>query len=157
MNTCIRSTFKCTFEVFKAKVMEDEPNWSRFVDEYQIAKVDDHNSIMLMNVLDFEAMEAFMTTDEMKAWDAEHGCRDTVYSLSLIQQRKPYKQFVKTIVAWERHDIHAVATGNLLPLTIFSQLEQTRSHVALAPNLKSKSGFVHFPIPTTSFNYENAQ
>ena len=84
MNTCIRSTFKCTFEVFKAKVMEDEPNWSRFVDEYQIAKVDDHNSIMLMNVLDFEAMEAFMTTDEMKAWDAEHGCKDAVYALSLI-------------------------------------------------------------------------
>ena len=84
MNTCIRSTFKCTFEVFKAKVMEDEPTWSQFVGDYQIAKVDEHNSIMLMNVLDFEAMEAFMTTDEMKAWDTEHGCRDTVYSLSLI-------------------------------------------------------------------------
>ena len=63
---------------------EDEPTWSQFVGDYQIAKVDEHNSIMLMNVLDFEAMEAFMTTDEMKAWDAEHGCRDTVYSLSLI-------------------------------------------------------------------------
>ena len=84
MNKCMRSTFKCTFEVFKAKVMEDEPTWSQFVGDYQIAKVDEHNSIMLMNVLDFEAMEAFMTADEMKAWDAEHGCRDTVYSLSLI-------------------------------------------------------------------------
>ena len=63
MNTCIRSSFKCTFEAFKAKVMEDEPNWSRFVDNYQIAKVDEHNAIMFMNVLDFEAMEAFMTTD----------------------------------------------------------------------------------------------
>ena len=84
MNTCIRSTFECTFEVFKAKVMEGEPTWSQFVGDYQIAKVDEHNSIMLMNVLDFEAMEAFMTTAEMKAWDAEHGCRDTVYSLSLI-------------------------------------------------------------------------
>ena len=84
MNTCIRSTFECTFEVFKAKVMEGEPTWSQFVGDYQIAKVDKHNSIMLMNVLDFDAMEAFMTTDEMKAWDAEHGCRDTVYSLSLI-------------------------------------------------------------------------
>ena len=80
MNTCIRSTFTCTFEVFKAKVMEDEPKWSQFVDDYQIAKVDEHNSVM--NVLDFEAMEAFMTTDEMKAWDAEHGCIDTVYALS---------------------------------------------------------------------------
>ena len=82
MNTCIRSNFTCTFEVFKAKVMEDEPKWSQFVDDYQIAKVDEHNSIMVMNVLDFEAMEAFMTTDEMKAWDAEHGCKDTVYALS---------------------------------------------------------------------------
>ena len=84
MNTCIRSTFKCTFEVFKAKVMEDKPKWSQFVDDYQIAKVDKHNSIMVMNVLDFEAMEAFMTTDAMRAWDAEHGCKDTVYALSAI-------------------------------------------------------------------------
>ena len=64
--------------------MEDEPNWSQFVDNYQIAKVDEHNAIMLMNVLNFDAMEAFMTTDEMKAWDAEYGCEDTVYALSLI-------------------------------------------------------------------------
>ena len=64
--------------------MEDEPNWSQFVDNYQIAKVDEHNAIMLMNVLDFEAMEAFMTTDEMKAWDAEYGYEDKVYALSLI-------------------------------------------------------------------------
>ena len=53
MNTCIRSTFKCTFEVFKAKMMEDKSQWSKFVDDYQIAKVDEHNSIMVMNVLDF--------------------------------------------------------------------------------------------------------
>ena len=84
MNTCIKSSFKCSFEVFKAKVMEDEPNWSKFVDNYQIAKVDDHNAIILMNVLDFEAMEAFMTTDEMKAWDTENGCEDAVYALSPI-------------------------------------------------------------------------
>ena len=48
--------------------MEDEPKWSQFVDDYKIAKVDEHNSIMVINVLDFEAMEAFMTTDEIKAW-----------------------------------------------------------------------------------------
>ena len=28
--------------------MEDEPKWSQFVDDYQIAKVDEHNSIMVM-------------------------------------------------------------------------------------------------------------
>ena len=84
MNTCIRSTFTCTFEVFKAKVMEDEPKWSQFVDDYQIAKVDEHNSIMVMNVLDFEAMEAFMTTDEMKAWDIQNVCEDTLYRMEKI-------------------------------------------------------------------------
>ena len=41
MNTCIKSSFNCTFEVFKAKVMEDEPNRSQFVDNYQIAKADE--------------------------------------------------------------------------------------------------------------------
>ena len=67
MNTCIRSTFKCTFEFFKAKVMEDKSQWSKFVDDYQIAKVDEHKAIMVMNVLDFEAIAAFPTTDEMVA------------------------------------------------------------------------------------------
>ncbi len=40
---------------------------------------------MVMNVLDFEAMEAFMTTDEMRAWDTDHGCVDIVYSLSPVE------------------------------------------------------------------------
>tara|TARA_B100000989_G_C19525152_1_gene466397 strand:+ start:422 stop:544 length:123 start_codon:yes stop_codon:yes gene_type:complete len=39
---------------------------------------------MVINVLDFEAMEAFMTTDETKAWDANYGCVDIVYSLSPV-------------------------------------------------------------------------
>ena len=39
--------------------MEDEPNWSQFADNYQIAKVDEHNAIMLMNALGFEAMGGF--------------------------------------------------------------------------------------------------
>ena len=56
MNICIRSTFKCGFEVFKATLMEDKSQWSKFVDDYQIAKVDEHDSRMVMNVLDFEAM-----------------------------------------------------------------------------------------------------
>ena len=63
MNICIRSTFKCTFDFFKAKGMEDKPKWSEFFDDYQIAKVDEHNSIMVMNVLEFDMMEAFMTTN----------------------------------------------------------------------------------------------
>ena len=51
----------------------------KVVDDYQIAKVDEHNAIMVMNVLDFEAMAAFLITDEMREWDADHGCVDMVY------------------------------------------------------------------------------
>ena len=65
--------------------MDDKSQWSKFVDDYQIAKVDEHNSIMVMNVLDFEAMEAFMATNEMKAWDVDQGFVDIVYSLSPVE------------------------------------------------------------------------
>ena len=64
--------------------MEVKSQRSTFVDDYQIAKVGEHNSKMVINVLDFEAMEAFMTTDETKAWDANYGCVDIVYSLSPV-------------------------------------------------------------------------
>ena len=59
--------------------------WSQFVDGYHIAKVDDHSSIMVMHVLDSEAMEAFMTNDHLRAWDAEHGCVDAVYTMDKAQ------------------------------------------------------------------------
>ena len=65
--------------------MGDKFQWSKFVDDYQIAKVVEHKSIMVMNVLDLEATAAFSTTDEMKAWDTDHGCVDMVYSLSPIE------------------------------------------------------------------------
>ena len=82
MNTCIISTFNCTFDDFKNKVEEQRPEWSKFVDDYEIVKVNEHKSIMLMNVLDFEPMQEFMTTEEMQKWDAENGCVDKVYSMS---------------------------------------------------------------------------
>ena len=64
--------------------MENKSQWSKFVDDYQIAKVEEHNAIMVMNVLDFEAMAAFLTTDEIRARDADHGYVDMVYPLSPI-------------------------------------------------------------------------
>ena len=58
MNTCIISTFDCTFDKFKEKVESDRSAWGRYVENWTIAKVDEHKSIMVMNVLDFEALEA---------------------------------------------------------------------------------------------------
>jgi len=37
---------------------------------------------MVMNDSDFEAIKAFMTNDVMNAWDAEHGCVDTVFAIN---------------------------------------------------------------------------
>ena len=82
MNTCIISTFNCSFEDFKNKVEEQRSEWSKFIDDYEIAKVNENKSIMVMNVLDFESMQKFMTTEEMEKWDADNGCIDTVYSMS---------------------------------------------------------------------------
>ena len=84
MNICIYSTYTCTFDDFKAQVEKTQPQWSAFVDGHHIATVDDHSSIMMMNVTDFDAMGAMMSSDEMKAWDAENGCVDMVYAMEAI-------------------------------------------------------------------------
>lgn len=57
------------------------PHWSAFVDKHHIAKVDDHSSIMIKKVNDFEAMSAMMSSNQMKAWDAENGCVDVIYKM----------------------------------------------------------------------------
>ena len=38
---------------------------------------------MVMNVLDFEALEAFMAADE---WDKANGCIDTLYLMDAIKE-----------------------------------------------------------------------
>ena len=84
MNTCIISTFNCTFEVFKEKVESDRLCGDNIKKNWSIAKVDEHKSIMVMNMLDFEALEAFMTSVDMKEWDKENACVDTLYSMNVM-------------------------------------------------------------------------
>ena len=81
MNICIHSTYTYTFDNFMAQVEKTRPQWSAFVDTHHIANVDDHISIILMKVDDFEAMDAIMSSDEMKAWDAESVCVDVIYNM----------------------------------------------------------------------------
>ena len=78
--------FNCTFDEFKEKVESDRNVWGQYVEKWNIAKVDEHKSIMVMKVLDFEALEAFMATDEMVAWDKENGCVDILYSMDALKQ-----------------------------------------------------------------------
>ena len=84
MNTCIISTFNCTFDEFKEKVESDRSTWGRYVENWTIAKVDQRKSIMVMKVLDLEALGAFMATDETLALEKENGCVDTLYSMNAM-------------------------------------------------------------------------
>ena len=84
MNVCMVSEYNCTFDEFKDLVEESQAEVGAWVSGYELVKVNDHKSILLMNVTDMEAMRAFMTTPEMKQWDEEYGCVDIVYSMERI-------------------------------------------------------------------------
>ena len=84
MNVCVVSEYTCTFEDFEAMVGKTHEESSAFVSDFELVKVNDHKSILLLNCTDMEAMQAFMTTPEMKQWDEENGCVDTVYSMERI-------------------------------------------------------------------------
>jgi len=60
------STYKCTFDDFSALDKESEEAFSEFFTEYEVAKVNDHKSIMMCHCTDMEAFEAMMTSPEMK-------------------------------------------------------------------------------------------
>ena len=84
MNLCVVSEYKCTFDEFEAVVKESEEETSAFISDYELVKVNGHKSVLLVNCTDMEALQAFMTTPEMKQWDEENGCVDIVYSMERI-------------------------------------------------------------------------
>ena len=84
MNLCIVSEYNCTFDEFEAVVKESEEETSAFIGDYELVKVNNYKSVLLVNCTDMEALQAFMTTPEMKQWDEENGCVDTVYSMERI-------------------------------------------------------------------------
>ena len=70
MNILIISTFSCTFEEFKTDVsgfitvMGQE-----VVSEYEFVQAGQHESHLLMNALDMEALEAEITSDAAKEFE----------------------------------------------------------------------------------------
>ena len=84
MNVCMVSEYNCTFDEFKDLVEESQTEVGAWVSGYELVKVNDHKSILLMNVTDMDALGAFMTTPEMKQWDKENGCVDIVCSMERI-------------------------------------------------------------------------
>ena len=55
-----------------------------FMTEFELAKVHDHKSVLLVNCTDMEALQAFMTTPEMRQWEEANGCVDTVYAMERV-------------------------------------------------------------------------
>ena len=86
MNTLIISTFSCTFEEFKNDVttLFLEDMCKEFVTGYEFVKVNDHKSHLLMHCTDLEKLGTTMEDPICKEWDKKNNCKDTVYSIELI-------------------------------------------------------------------------
>jgi len=70
MNLCIVSEYSCTFEDFKEMVDKTTGGTDAFLTEMELIKVHDHKSVLLLHCTDMQALIAFMSTPEMKQWDA---------------------------------------------------------------------------------------
>ena len=84
MNICMVSEYRCTFEEFEAVGKQSEEETSAFITEYELVKVSDHKSILLLNCTDMDALGAFMSTPQMKQWDEDNGCVDIIYTMERI-------------------------------------------------------------------------
>ena len=86
MNTLIISTFSCTFEEFKNDVTGFITAMGKeVVSEYEFVQAGEHKSHLLMNVLDMDALCTEMSSDAAKEWDEKNNCKDTVYSIELVE------------------------------------------------------------------------
>ena len=86
MNTLIVSTFTCSFESFEKFVAEfHEEEGHKFVKEYELIKVNDGKSHLILQVIDHDGFAYATSTPEMKEWDKANGYEDTVFSLELIE------------------------------------------------------------------------
>ena len=81
MNLCVVSEYSCTFEDFKEMVDKTTGETDAFLTEMELIKVHDHKSVLLLHCTDMQALIAFISTPEMKQWDAENNCVDVLYSM----------------------------------------------------------------------------
>ena len=65
-------------------VEQSQEQAQAFMTEFELVKVHDHKSVLLVNCTDMEALQAFMTTPEMRQWDEANSCVDTVYAMERV-------------------------------------------------------------------------
>ena len=86
MNTLIVSTFDCLFEDFDTFVADFHVKEGyKYVEEYELIKVNEHNSHLTLKVINLEGFAAAITTPEMKNWDKKNGYKDICYSLTPVE------------------------------------------------------------------------
>ena len=86
MNTLIVSTFDCSFEDFDKFVPDfHEKEAHKYVEEYELIKVNENKSHLILKVKDLEGFAAATSTPEMKEWDKENGYKDICYSLTPVE------------------------------------------------------------------------
>jgi hypothetical protein len=87
LNTLIISTFSCSFEEFKNDVstLFLENMCKEFVTDYEFVKVNDHKSYLLMNCTNLQKLGAVMKDPYVTEWDKKNNCKDTVYSIELVE------------------------------------------------------------------------
>ena len=85
MNSLNVSTFTCSFESFEEFVTDfHQEECHKYVKEYELIKVKDGKSHLILEVTDLEGFDAATSSPEMKEWDKANGYKDTVYALKLI-------------------------------------------------------------------------
>jgi len=84
VNLCVVSTFDCTVDDFKAMMKEFEEEMRTCVSDWEIAVVNDHKVVTMLNVTDMDAVMAIMSSPKMLEWDAANNDVDAVYSLEKI-------------------------------------------------------------------------
>ena len=86
MNTLIVSTFTCSFEAFEKFVADfHQEDGDKYVKEYELIKVNDVKSHLILQVTDHDGFGDARSTPEMKEWDKANGHEDNVHSLKLIE------------------------------------------------------------------------
>ena len=86
MNTLIISTFDCSFEDFDKFVGDfHQKEGHIYVEEYELIKVNDHKSHLILEINDLEGFAAATSSSEMKKWDKENGYKDICYSLTTVE------------------------------------------------------------------------
>ena len=86
MNILIVSTFDCSFEDFDKFVADfHEKEGHKYVAEYELIRVNEHKSHLILKVKDLEGFAAATSTPEMKKWDKENGYKDICYSLTPVE------------------------------------------------------------------------